>query len=473
MEKVKNVILISLDCLRAESLPMYGYEKNTAPFMKELAGGAISFNRSYATSNWTAPTHASMFTGLYPHQHGFINFYSNLNDGVLPLAEALVQQGVKTTSITSWHCFSQKSGMMRGFEDCRVVPGQHVKEIALTQMDWTRDWLKENSTGKPFFLFLHFGQIHAPFNLCPGQADDPMSEPVKSEIRPLWEVPPPGGPVFNTIQWLENHINRTTRAGRIANRFLKLARGLCVRSLRQVVHKVAKGRLTASEEEMKFLMQRYDQCITYVDERLRDLFETMTSLGMEKDTAVIIVADHGEELFDHGQLFHGHSMYQELIHIPMILSLPESMKPSSNECDAPVDQRDISATVLDLMGAPLDTREHVGGGTSLYKIAREPERHGDRLIYSESIKDHGWVSAVMLQGNNKVQWNAEGDNVVYYPLDSNLQTSVDGIDPEGDAQELAEKLQKFVALQRQDPGATEAADDDPELRKQLEDLGYL
>jgi len=101
MEKVKNVILISLDCLRAESLPMYGYGKNTSPFLNELAEGAVSFNKTYATSNWTAPTHASMFTGLYPHQHGFINFFCKYNNNIIPLTKNLIQQKIKTTSITT------------------------------------------------------------------------------------------------------------------------------------------------------------------------------------------------------------------------------------------------------------------------------------------------------------------------------------------------------------------------------------
>ena len=166
-------------------------------------------------------------------------------------------------------------------------------------------------------------------------------------------------------------------------------------------------------------------------------------------------------------------MFQELLHIPMILSLPESMKTASNVCDVPVDQRDISATVLDLMGAPVDVQQSVGQGTSLYKVAEKPEQYSDRLIYSESIKDHGWVSAVMIKGDNKVQWNAEGDNLAYYPVDANLQTPDEGAAPEGDAQDLAEQLERFVSIQRSDQDAVESSDDDPELRKQLEDLGYL
>lgn len=475
MPGVKNAILISLDCLRADHLPLYGYERDTAPFLSELAARSLVFTRAYATSNFTAPTHASMFSGLYPHQHGFIDFMCRIREDMPTIAERLAQNGIKTAALTSWYCFSEKSGMMRGFQDCRVVPGQNLKEKALVQVEQTKEWLAANKSD-PFFLYVHFGQIHAPFNLCPGQTDEPLTEPTGSPMKAIWEVPPPGGPIFMTLQWLENRLDRWSRTGRILYRLLKMVRQRWfLGSIHNVVERVRSGKVEPTEEERLFVAQRYDQCIRYVDERLRDLFATLGSLALDRETAVIIVGDHGEELFDHGQLFHGHSLHQELVHVPMILSLPESMKPFPGTCDVQVDQRDIAATFLDVLGLGPDRVDPVGEGISMLEIARDPERWLDRPSFFEAVFNREWLSAGMVRGDGKVQWMKPGDRIVYFPVDENLDTPPEGVEPPDDARELVAALREFVdeAFRGKAPDAGSDDDMTPELRKQLEELGYM
>ncbi len=474
MSGVKNVILISLDCLRADHLPFYGYEHDTAPFLTELADKGILFTRAFATSNFTAPTHASMFTGVYPHQHGFIDFMCRIHTDMPTLAERLSRNGMNTTALTSWYCFSATSGMMRGFDECIVIPGQNAKEKALIQVEQTKEWLGKNRS-KPFFLYSHFGQIHAPFNKCPG-LEDAVEEPRNSRVKAIWEVAPPGGVIFRTLEWLENKINRWSRFGRILYRLVKIVRyRWFLGPMRQVVRDVRAGKITPTEEDTRFAVHRYDQCIRYVDERLRDLFGTIRSLGLDKDTAMIIVGDHGEELFDHGQLFHGHSLHQELVHIPMLLILPESMQPFPATCDVQVDQRDIAATFLDLLGLGAGSIDPVGDGISMLDAARNPEKWEDRPSFFEAVFNRQWVSAGMIYGNGKVQWFKPGDKIVYFPVDEKQMTPPDGVEPPDDARDLVARLREFVDRSFREEAPDESIDDDitPELKKQLEELGYM
>ena len=265
-----NVLLISLDDLRADSLSCYGYKRNTSPFIDYIARQGILYENCFVNTHGTFSSHSTILTGLYNAslycQQSGIDF--KVNDKVSMIQEILKKNGYFTVGVTDGGLLSKAYGFQRGF-DIYDDKGGGI----LNGTEKVINYLKENKNKKPFFVFYHTYDIHSPYN--PPTPYDKIFGEFKSNINP------------------------------INDELLKYAH-TAWRDLKK--------------EDLDFLKTRYDGSIKYVDDNLLKFFKALEKIGFFENSLLILTSDHGEEFGEHGGLLHRDFLYEELIHIPLIIS---------------------------------------------------------------------------------------------------------------------------------------------------------
>ena len=344
-----NVLLIVLDTVGADHLSLHGYDRPTSPTIDELAARGIRFDRVQATSSWTLPSHASMFTGRWPHELS-AGWFTPL-DGTYPtLAEFLGSRGYATAGFVanSRYCGSD-SGLARGFTDYRDYifprltafktavlvdrPMEGIQAIERFLEDWLDfdllgpavdhlwwlfktdrkeaavvnreflDWLsRRRQPERPFFAFLNYFDAHYPY-----------------------ELPETGIHRFGAKP-------RTTREATL------------IRDWRLLIQK------GPSPHQIRFARDSYDDCVADLDEQLGRLIDELDRRAVLERTWVIITADHGESFGEHpGVFWHGTSLYQTQLHVPLVI-IPPAGGPSPRVVTETVSLRDLAATIVDVLG---------------------------------------------------------------------------------------------------------------------------
>jgi len=305
-----NVLLICIDALRADHLGASQYLRDTSPTLDGLAQEGVQFLSARSQAPWTLPSHATMFTGLYPTTHGvryrensrlgFLNASDRLGDDQLTLAEVLAARGMRSGGITNSVFVSAIFGLEQGFDMFRV--NNHGSAAAT--VDQAMDWIHQGGE-QPFFLFLHFIDVHDYW--APG------------EYREHWVSPEYNGRFRH--ERLEKHPIISNQLGPV------------------------------SPADRDYIIARYDSALTYVDQELDRLLSWLRTTDRYDDTLVVVTADHGEEFWEHGGTGHGLTLYDEQLLVPLII------KPRRWDEAAPgarisnnVGVIDIMPTVLDLLG---------------------------------------------------------------------------------------------------------------------------
>ena len=338
-----NVLLIVLDTVRADHLSLYGYERPTSTTMERLARQGLRFDRARAAAPWTLASHATLFTGRWPHELG-VKWMHPVTGNVPTLAEYLGTRGYATAGFVgnTFYC-SYDSGLNRGFT--------HYKDYVLDKLDALRtvhlidlslktvprivttlgqflpfpglmfrhiahadrkdaevvngeflDWLSRRSEpARPFFAFINYVDAHAPYVLPPGARD-------RFGLVPETEM----DFLFLLEGWLQVDKLKISQQGRT------LAR------------------------------DSYDNCLAYLDEQLGKLFDELQARGVLDQTLVIVTADHGEGLGEHDLFDHGESLYRTEIRVPLVMVLPGGSR-SPGVVDKSVSLRDLPATIAELV----------------------------------------------------------------------------------------------------------------------------
>ncbi|NIN93415.1 MAG: sulfatase-like hydrolase/transferase, partial [Anaerolineae bacterium] len=302
-----NLIIIAVDTLREDAVNwhgQHGHDTGLTPNLQRLlAARATVFSRAFSQAPWTLPAFASIFTGLYPEQHGAERSTSQLLPGQLTLAEILREAGYLTMSVVSGHFVSSEVGMTQGFilrHEPRVFSLQEVTSPNVTER--ALKLLADHRDG-PFFLFVHYFDPHADYR---------------------------------------NHSEfafETGRAWQQANHpgFQPWARFWSGRRQPPID--------AAGQAEIRAL---YDEEVAYTDLHIGRLLTFLDENGLWESTCVVLVADHGEEFLDHGSGGHGHTLFQELIHVPLLIADPSRDAPAV--ISDPVETRWIFATILEMLG---------------------------------------------------------------------------------------------------------------------------
>jgi len=286
-----NLLLISLDTLRADHLGAYGYARDTSPFIdRELAAAGTVFEQSFSAATTTGPSHMTMFTGLAPTVHGVYgsSYFSGLSDGIPTLAEVLRLQGFETAAVTENGAMGAYRGFNRGFVSYyenkrRELEGAagHIENTLARSLAWL-----DAHRDKRFFLFVHTYQVHAPY------------------------TPPTAFQGFFEGDGLDDR--------------------------------------RADVLPSKWHPRSYDREIRYTDVQLEEFFAQLAARGLLENTLVVLVSDHGEEFLEHGALGHGPALHDEVLRVPLIVRGPGVA--AGRRVKEPVSLVDLMATLLELAG---------------------------------------------------------------------------------------------------------------------------
>jgi arylsulfatase A-like enzyme len=321
-----NIILITLDTVRADHLSLYGYPRPTTPKIDQWARQGVVFENAIAPTSWTLPSHASIFTGLLPHQHG-ADWAKPLDPSWWTLAEVLSLRGYETAGFTSNRSNGFLGlGMGNGFElydDDSTSVRHNIESLLLgsklllpfyEKSVWpdnldrrdarqlNRDvlrWFYPRSP-RPFYLFINYFDVHEP-NLTPS-----YYPPRLGHVSP-W--------IIDRIESVMDRENNHT---------------------------------SLPVEDTEALITGYDNCLAYLDESVGELLASLSRLPGWENTIVIITSDHGQAFGEHGAYGHGFDLYREVLHVPLMIVGPKI--PAGLRISHLVRIQEIFETVLQLAG---------------------------------------------------------------------------------------------------------------------------
>ncbi|MFL6307525.1 MAG: sulfatase [Candidatus Sulfotelmatobacter sp.] len=318
-----NVLIYLIDTLRADHSSLYGYKRNTTPFLKQLGSSGLVFEDCQTQATWTKPSTASLMTSLYSFTHGIINDADTIPSASTTIADQLRAGGYVTASIVTNPFAGRTTGLQRGFDYMDEYPvvlrnrtdaiDRGTDSAALNKVVFP--WL-ERHRNEPFFLYAHATDPHAPYR-PPQGFEEKFANPAETAD-------------FNR-DYMKLRTEREYGGGTVVNRA---------------------GCVKAGIDPDRFIhraIDRYDGEILHNDHSLELLVNKLKQLGILDNTLIIVVSDHGEEFWDHGWTAHGHSLYQELTHGVFVMWNPKLL-PTPRRIAEPVQLIDVMPTVLDLVG---------------------------------------------------------------------------------------------------------------------------
>jgi len=390
-----NVLLIVLDTVRADRLSLYGYARPTTPFLAKLGVQSVVFTQAVSTSSWTLPAHASLFTGLHPHEHGATE--EHLDSAHPTLAETFAAHGYRTAGFTANTIMTQRrTGLDRGFQHyedlfanfvdaaSRTTFGRRLIRYAprLGYHDWPGrksaaaingsllHWLDSRGTERPFFVFLNYFDAHGPY-LPPREFAARFSAQPDALVarRPYDGWGYAGEPVDSAAQQMES--------------------------------------------------DAYDASLAYLDAQLAQLFEQLRALGRLDNTLVVITSDHGESIFEHNAFGHSMNLYRENLHIPLLFHWPGRVSAGIRDSRL-ADLTAVPATVLQLAGiqtawpsvglAPFQ-QQPAGASRPLAELARNsasPKHWPNHTGWLKSLVTDRWHLILHQSGRAELfDWQAD------------------------------------------------------------------
>lgn len=464
---IPNAVLIILDSVRADHLSCYGYANLTSPKLDALASRGTVFARCYAQSNATPRSMPTIFTGTPPRVHGVQNFGMKLRRSIPTLAEVLGRDGVRSCMVSSWAIFGSGYPLTRGFTECRIrdeVRGSDTMDAdAITES--ALHWLQSAHNGR-FFLCLHYGDAHIPYAAPCGGPIPPVKEP-RSRLHALWRKPSRLRQALIKALLVPKWERRHALVAKIGRKLY--GRGvMLVHPVPRAMYAINRTGVSVSEEEKRYIRYRYDQCIHYLDSQIGRIMEYMDSAGLSEDTMVMVTADHGEELFEHGRFGHGRTLYEELIRVPLVTYVPGARR-SPNVWREPVRHIDLMPTIANAMG--IEPEPDVNGRSLLRGFEEHSFQPGP--VFAEGPAVEG-SSACIIEGNLKLILNDTTDSLELYDLhaDPDERANLAGRQP-AQAQQLAMRLNQI--LEQTEPAARDRPEEfevSAAVEKRLRDLGY-
>lgn len=317
-----NLVLISIDTLRADRLGLYGYDRPTSPYLDAWARGAVVFEDAVAPAPWTLPSHVSMLTGMGALAHG-VNGRLPAPDSLPFLAETLRAHGYSTAAWTGGSWLAARYGFAQGFDRYHAwtAPDDWDGELA-AHVEEAVAWLRR-SPPEPFFLFFHTFETHAPYL--------------------------PREPFYS--RWASDAGLRSAPE-RIYDRLLPplAEEGFALRK-QLALSRDGEAPFGTTPEERLQAGIAYDSGVAYADRQLGRLLEALAEDDLARRTLVVVTSDHGESLFEEGLVSHGH-LHDSNLRVPWILALPDGRR-AARRVATQVSLVDLVPTVLDLMELPV------------------------------------------------------------------------------------------------------------------------
>lgn len=455
---VDRVVLLSLDTLRADRLGFLGWQRGTSPNLDALARRGVVFDAARTQSSQTAPSHASIFTSLYPGAHGIVNVHGGdaespvLPPGAVTLAEQLGRGGVRSVAFVSGGNLTRSMAMDRGFTSWNERNESAAKRVAAFL-----DWHATADQG-PFLALMHTYQVHAPYVPRREFADRLVSPDYRGPLRATYE------------------------------RYLALSEEQAW-ALGVGPDYWGPEMINYTEEDVRFLSDLYDGEVAELDGALRPLFEALLVGPQAARTAIVVFGDHGEEFREHGKFQHD-QVFEELLHVPLVFFCGSALERNGwkGRVATPVELIDVAPTVCDLLGV---TREGTSWlGDSLRPLLDPATRTSSMAteappVFAELTREHrthryrsvvwrGWKYIEHRQLNNNRSWEYLHDLVADPRETVNLVDSSEAR-PQQMLSLLRQALEQHVAENQRSSaelGSAAPAVLSDEQRRELDGLGY-
>jgi len=349
-----NIIIVLVDALRPDHLGCYGYRLPTSPAIDAFSTEGVVFTEAVSVADWTKPAVPSLLTSLYPSQHGVFEGSASdtegkvtsdiLGESLVTLGEMLQGAGYATAAFVMNAQLKGFLGFQQGFELFAEDLGEASQIIARFLA-----WLDDRPGDRPFFVYLHFLDVHWPYT-----------------------PPPPYDTMFGDY---------TSQLDLAAHD---------PKALRQ---RINDGELTLAATDVLHLASQYDGEIRAFDDQFAELYATLKRRHLLEHTWIVLTADHGEEFYEHGKIGHGNSLYEELLRVPLVIRGP-SATPGAR-VSTPVSLIDIVPTALDVAGLPLapslmgrSLRRGLEGGALDRRPTFAESRH--KYDYARAIRTSGF-----------------------------------------------------------------------------------
>ena len=419
----RNVILITVDTLRADHLGVYGYARNTSPNVDRFAKESLLFRHAFSHANITNPSFSSLMTSHYPHETKVFGNYYLLPPGAVTMAEILKANGYHTAAINSHFSLRRGSGFEQGFDvyDDHLedrVEGRKERVAPKTTLAAIR-WLEGNHK-KKFFLWVHYDDPHGPY------------------APPL---------PYNTM-----FVERST----LGKRQLRVGNGR---------GEIPSYQQLGDHRDPAYYVSQYDGEIRFFDQAFGDLIKKIRELGLFDNSLLIFTSDHGEGMGEHDYYFaHGYFLYNTQIHVPLIIRFP-GRSPEVKEVRYPVGHVDLLPTILDTVSI---RHPRAFRGRNLLTQGE------DRPILSQSHK--GGSRYALIVNNLKLM---EGSRYELYDIQQDFSENANLM--KGDRTvalipQAAALKNRLDAIRRQDAlrlGAPIVWAKGNPMRKELRALGYV
>jgi arylsulfatase A-like enzyme len=338
-----NILMYVVCTLRPDHTGVYGYRRDTTPFLKQLGDSGVVFDDAVSQAPWTKPSVASILTSLYSYTHGINDLTETIPQGAVTLAQRLRAAGYVTASVVASPFGGRQSGLDRGFDYAVEMPAvERHAEAADRDTNSAAinraivPWL-DHHRNEPMFLFVLATDPHAPYR-APAEFERLFANPAETpefdrQFETMWGVRQYGGGAAVTPADMRE-------AGIEPDGFMRRA------------------------------VERYDAKIRHNDKQIENLVGKFKQLGVLDNTLVVVSSDHGEEFWEHGFGAHGHTLYQELVHAVLLFWNPRLL-PKPRRVAEPVQLMDVMPTILEMSGATIPPTAE---GQSLV-----PLLHGERF----------------------------------------------------------------------------------------------
>jgi len=489
-----NIVLIVLDAVRAQNLPFYGYHRNTTPFLFSIEKDLALYKNAVSSTYWTMPSVASLFTGMYTSGHGLVVDGDKLSLSLQTLPAILRQHGYRCGAFVRNIYVSEYSGLDRDFDDfystfvldslkkiastvskrgvnrlqppginrlCNQVSSngnkfkEYIANMAARSIDMLFDtgsrkfvdnfsgWINKNKP-KPFFAYFHFLETHSPYRA-----------PLKFAFEFLS---------------LRDSIKRVS----INHDHLKFLLGEC----------------DMTSEDFRILVSCYDNSIRYVDHLIGKIVRLLKKHKVYDETLIMVLADHGDNIGDHGLMFHYSCLYDTLIKIPLLVKFPAHIG-LTGKISRVVQNVDIFPTILSLLGIK-DTAawEQIQGNDMLGVAAQRREQDlavseliktfgPDRAGYREQLSRFDRRLLSVRTRNRKFIYSSRGDHECYNLAKDPAE--VHNLYPDDSFSVLMEKGSKYYARmnnfyrsnREKIDGVVDDGNIDESMVDQLKSLGYM
>ena len=349
-----NVLLLLLDSTRAANVSCYGYGKTTTPVLDGLAADGALFRQAVSNGCWTLPSHATLFTGRHPSSHGLTRTGDALPAGVPTLASLLGEAGYQTACFSNNAYISEATGLAAGFAHVDDVWREtNPRGMERPKMSGRLRRLEQKGPAmKPVVAVLRAAKrVRTAIRGWRRPTTDHGAALTNDRLQTWLSGRDRDRPWFAFVNYMEAH-ERYSPPPPWDRRFLPDGT-----SRVQVAALGSKGEILAStgkrrESSLAILEGLYDGAIGYLDAKIGELLEHLRADGALEDTVVVVTADHGDSLGEHGYLGHRLYLYEELVRVPLVIAHPTAF-PAGTTVDDQVELGDLFPTLLHLAGVDL------------------------------------------------------------------------------------------------------------------------